>query len=152
MIKSTIIHVLVVTLTIGVVPAAAADGARNPCGAGKSGADDGKKAIRDRHITDYAALVKMGKALWNDTNLGASGMSCMTCHSGHENLNLDKVKAWPHLVKMTGDIVTLDQMITYCLINPVEAKPLDPNSVEMTAMSAYYHEYAKAFRQKRHAK
>ena len=126
-------------------------GGKNPCGLEKSGGDEGRKAIRDSHITDYAALAKTGIALWNDEKLGSNGMTCMSCHNEHANLNLDKVKGWPHLVKMAGDIVTLDQMITYCMINPMAAKPLDANSVEMTAISAYYHEYAKAFRQKRRA-
>ncbi len=128
-------------------------GARNPCAANPCAANpcgkSANKPIRSTHITDHKKLVAMGKRMWSDESLGTSGFSCMTCHDDHANLNLDKVKGWPHMVKMTGDIVTLDQMINYCMINPMAAEPLDPNSIEMTAMGAYYREYAAAFKKRR---
>lgn len=115
--------------------------AKNPCA--KGGED--VKPIRKAKAKNLKSLVKKGKALWNDENLGKSGMSCMTCHEDHASLNLDKKGAlhWPHKVKMASDILTLDQMINFCMINPMQAKQFDPNSIEMTAMSAYYFEYAK---------
>jgi cytochrome c len=116
--------------------------AKNPCA--KAGGDT--KPIRKAKAKDFQSLVKKGKALWNDENLGKSGMSCMTCHEDYASLNLDKKGAmhWPHEVKMPGDILTLDQMINFCMINPMQTKQLDPNSIEMTAMAAYYFEYAKS--------
>ena len=38
---------------------------------------------------------------------------------------------------MAGDIVTMDQMINFCMINPMKGKPLAWNSQEMTALGAY---------------
>jgi cytochrome c len=118
--------------------------APNPCGANPC-AKAPNKPIRATHITDYKKLVTAGERLWNDEKLGASGFSCMTCHADYENLKFGKVKGWPRFVKMTGDIVTLDQMINYCMMNPMEANPLDPNSIEMTAMAAYYRRYAAGY-------
>ncbi len=120
----------------------------NPCSKKTGSKGDAKKQIRAKHITDYKKLVAMGKKMWNDESLNDSGMSCMTCHADHENLNLDKYHGlWPHNVKgMTDDIVTLSQMINYCLINPMESKPLDYNSIHMTAMTAYYREYIKTYK------
>ena len=116
-----------------------ANNACNPCGS--------SKPIRSKHIKDHAQLVSMGKALWNKDTLGTSGFSCMTCHEDHEKLNIDRHNgSWPHYVHMSKDIVTLDQMINFCMINPMEGKQLDPNGIEMTAMSAYYAEYIRSFK------
>jgi cytochrome c len=113
----------------------------NPC------AKD-KKQFRSTHVTDYAKLVAMGEKMWNDDKLGKSGMSCMTCHADHQFLNLERHHGqWPHdIPKMTDDIVTLTQMTNYCMINPMQGEPIDPNSVEMTAMHAYYATYIKSFK------
>ncbi|VAX16504.1 hypothetical protein MNBD_NITROSPINAE02-191 [hydrothermal vent metagenome] len=113
----------------------------NPCASAPS------KPIRSIHVTDWNKLVAKGKALWNNEDLGKSGLACMTCHDEYERLNVDKHQGqWPHAVKMTNDIVTLDQMINFCMINPMEGSPLDSNGVEMTAMAAYYREYVKAYK------
>ena len=109
----------------------------NPCNPCEG---SGKKHIRPKRITDHKKLVSIGEKLWNNAKLGESGLSCMSCHADNEKLNLDSHHGeWPHNVPgMTDDIFTLTQMINYCMINPMEAKQLDPNSVEMTAMAAFY--------------
>ena len=109
----------------------------NPCNPCEG---SGKRHIRSERITDHKKLISIGEKLWNDTKLGKSGLSCMSCHAGNENLNFDSHHGeWPHNVPgMTDDILTLTQMINYCMINPMEGKQLDPNSVEMTAMAAFY--------------
>lgn len=123
-------------------------GMANPCGGMNPCAASGNKTIRRDHVTDKKALLKRGKALWESEKLGKSGLSCMTCHDEYEKLNLDDKTPWPRNVSMTGDIVTLDQMINYCVINPIAGEPLDPNSVDMTAMNAWYHEYVKGYKAK----
>ncbi len=112
----------------------------NPCAAKKPD----NKPIRSKHTNDYSKLLSMGKKLWNNDNLGKSGLSCMSCHDDHENLHPEKGLHWPRYVGMTNDILTLDQMINFCMVNPIEGKPLDPNSMEMTAMAAYYMQYMKS--------
>lgn len=109
----------------------------NPCANKKPD----MKPIRSKHTSDYPKLLAMGKKLWNDEGLGNSGLSCMSCHADHENLHPEKGLQWPRYVDMTKDILTLDQMINFCMINPIEGKLLDPNSMEMTAMAAYYMHY-----------
>jgi hypothetical protein len=39
---------------------------------------------------------------------------------------------------MPNDVITLDQMINFCMINPMKADPLPYGSKEMTALSAYF--------------
>lgn len=112
----------------------------NPCGGAQP------TPIRSKHITSQKKLVAMGKKLWNDDKLGNSGFSCMTCHEDYEKLNIGKHKGvWPHGVHMTKDIVTFTQMVNFCMINPMDGKQIDSNSIEMTAFQAYYSEYIKSF-------
>jgi cytochrome c len=114
-------------------PCAAKANPCNPCAAKAA-----VKKIRNTSITDQAALIAWGKKLWNDPKLGNSGLACQSCHINNALLNLDKVGPFPHYVKMPNDIVTLDQMINFCMINPMKTEPLDPNSLTMTALASYY--------------
>ena len=113
----------------------------NPCGAKKNACNPCSKMSKSK-----SNLVKMGKKLWNDTKLGKSGMSCMTCHVDHENLNLDKIGKFPHYVAMPDKVVTLEQMINFCMIKPMETKALPKGSKKMKALKAYYHEYVKSYK------
>jgi cytochrome c len=107
----------------------------NPC-------SGGNVDIRDNKFKNFQEAVDAGRKLWNDDeNLGAAGVACLSCHADFEFLNLDKRQNFPHFVKMTGDVVTLDQMINYCLVNPMKGKAIEWNSREMTAFAAYYRAY-----------
>ncbi len=112
----------------------------NPC-AGASKGEDGNKPIRKVAFSNFQEASDLGKKMWNDESLGSSGLSCLSCHSGYTNLNLEKRQNFPHLVNMVGDVVTLDQMINYCMINPMQGKQFEKNSKELTAMAAYYRTY-----------
>lgn len=120
-------------------------GIKNPCGVKNpcSAAPD-IKPIRSKHTKDYSKLIAMGKKLWNNDSLGKSGLSCMSCHDDHQDLYPEKGLSWPRYVNMPQDILTLDQMINFCMINPMEGKQLNPNSIKMTAMAAYYMHYMKS--------
>jgi len=122
-------------------------GMSNPCNPCNPCSDDGPKPIRHNKQKNYKRLVKLGERLWKNEKLGTSGNSCDTCHASDdpESLNLEKksTHSWPHYIGMPDDIVTLDQMINFCMVNPLKAKPLPANSVSMTALAAYYTEYAK---------
>ncbi len=111
----------------------------NPCG--MNPCSSGNKDIRGNKFKNFQEAVEMGRKMWHDENLGTSGLACLSCHGDFEMLNLDKRQNFPHFVKMTGDVVTLDQMINYCMLNPMKGKPFKWNSREMTAMAAYYRAY-----------
>jgi len=115
--------------------------AMNPC----AGGDEAKKKIRDGSFKNFQAAVSAGKKLWEDETLGKSGNSCLSCHSDFSLLNFEKRQNFPHYVEMVGDVVSLDQMINYCMLNPMEGEQLAPNSKEMTAMGAYYRAYRMQF-------
>ncbi len=105
---------------------------KNPCAAKQ--AAGAVTLIRKWPLKNYNMVVKRGARLWNDTRLGTSGTSCASCHPNGALLNS---KPYPKHVKMTMDIVTLDQMINFCMMNPMKAKPLAWNSQKLTALAAY---------------
>jgi len=107
----------------------------NPCAA------SAPTPIRPHAFNSFQQAADLGKTMWNDASLGTSGLSCMNCHDGYENLNLDKNQNFPHHVNMVGDVVSLDQMINFCMVNPMKGKQFEKNSKELTAMAAYFRAY-----------
>ena len=99
--------------------------------------------IRPTQQPSIKKLVKQGEKEWNNEALGSSGFTCMTCHDDHEILTN---RPWPHHIKMSNDVYTLDQMINFCLLNPMDGKKIDPLSQQMTAMAAFYTEYMKSWK------
>jgi len=107
----------------------------NPCSANQN------TPTRKHAFDSFQQAVAMGKKMWSDENLGTSEVACLSCHADHELLHLDRNQNFPHYVKMVGDVVTLDQMINYCMLNPMKGKQFEKNSKELTAMAAYYRAY-----------
>jgi len=120
----------------------------NPCSMNPCSADV-KKKIRPQAFNSFQEAVDMGRKMWNDDEgMGKAGVACLSCHADFDLLNLEKRQNFPHYVKMVGDVVTLDQMINYCLLNPMDGQQLDQNSKEMTAMAAYYRSYRMQYLRK----
>ena len=87
----------------------------NPCSASAN------TPIRPHAFNSFQEAVDLGKKMWNDDeNMGTAGVACLSCHADFDLLNLEKRQNFPHYVKMVGDVVTLDQMINYCLVNPMK--------------------------------
>jgi hypothetical protein len=108
----------------------------NPCSA-----SGGNTPIREHAFDNFQQAADMGRKMWSDESLGTAGVSCKSCHADYELLNLDRNQNFPHFVEMTGDVVTLDQMINYCMVNPMKGKQFEKNSKELTAMAAYFRAY-----------
>lgn len=113
-------------------------GGKNPCGKNPCGMT--VKKIRKTPVLDMNELMKLGEKLFNDTKLGKSGMSCASCHPDGEGL---KKTPYPRYINMADDTLTLDQMINFCMINPMKGKPFQWNSKEITALSAYVQAHSK---------
>ncbi|OIO70661.1 MAG: hypothetical protein AUJ57_08185 [Zetaproteobacteria bacterium CG1_02_53_45] len=114
--------------------------AMNPC-SGANPCSAGNTPIRKHAFDNFQQAADAGKKMWGDESLGTAGVSCLSCHADHELLNLGKNQNFPHYVNMVGDVVTLDQMINYCMVNPMKGKQFDKNSKELTAMAAYFRAY-----------
>jgi len=113
----------------------------NPCGMNPCSAS-ANTPIRPHAFNSFQEAVALGKKMWSDDeHMGKAGVACLSCHADFDLLNLERRQNFPHYVKMVGDVVTLDQMINYCLVNPMKGKQLEKNSKELTAMAAYYRAY-----------
>jgi len=117
----------------------------NPCSM-KQGAASQNTPIREHAFDSFSQAVALGKKMWNDDTLGTSGVACMSCHADYALLHLDRNRNFPHYVNMVGDVVTLDQMINYCMLNPMKGRQFEKNSKELTAMAAYYRAYRMQYR------
>ncbi len=119
-------------------PCAANPCGGNPCAVNPCAAKMKVKPVRTEKIKSLNDAVNLGEKLWKDTKLGSSGLSCNTCHAAGKAYNKTALQPYPHYVSMPNDVVTLDQMINFCMINPMKADPLPYGSKEITALNAYF--------------
>jgi cytochrome c len=134
--------------------------AANPCA--PKAATAGKPAIAPKLLSrpngtrpfqgDHAQLVKQGEKLFKSTKLSTNEMSCQSCHQGNANFAEGFRTAYPHPVAMVQEksglaSVDLEQAIQFCMVAPMQAKPLPWNSRELAALSAYNLELQKSFAQ-----
>ncbi len=126
--------------------------ARNPCAAAMG--VDPKLVIRPAGTTPYAApradLVAEGERLWKSTGLSTNGMACETCHHNGGAFNASFAQPYPHTVEMPKarfgiQQVTAEEMVQFCMVTPMAAKPLPWNSRELAALTAYAGEVQGAF-------
>jgi hypothetical protein len=105
-------------------------------------------------FSTFNAASAKGKRLWNDSTLGTTGFTCLSggCHSDFSNLGFDNNQLYPHYVEMAEKVVTLTQMINYCLINPMAGKALEADSDKMTAMASFYRSYRIKYRSEKERK
>lgn len=130
--------------------------AANPCAATSAPAVDKALFLRPKGTRlakgNHAQLVKEGKALAMDTKLGTSGLSCNSCHLNNAAFMPSFAKPYPHqiaMVKERADVkspVRLDEMVQFCMVVPMAAKPLPWKSRSLAALTAYFGEVQKTFR------
>ncbi|TAN54442.1 MAG: cytochrome C peroxidase, partial [Betaproteobacteria bacterium] len=89
-----------------------------------------------------ADLVKAGELLWSDTRISTNGMSCNTCHKDGAAFSASFAKPYPHAVAMAQrqsklKSITMEQMVQFCMVVPMAAKPLAWDSKELAALTAY---------------
>jgi cytochrome c len=135
--------------------------AANPCSPGQAAGDasaevDPKLVLRPKGSKlqggNSAQLAKEGKALFNDPKLSTNGMSCATCHVDNQaNFAPGFAKPYPHVVAMVNQKsgvaeVNLDEMVQFCMVVPMAAKPLPWDSRQLAALTAYAAELQTAFR------
>jgi cytochrome c len=135
--------------------------AANPCSPMQAAGDaavevDPKLVLRPKGIKPQggnpAQLAKEGKALFNDPKLSTNGMSCATCHVDNQaNFAPGFAKPYPHEVAMVNQKsglsqVQLDEMVQFCMVVPMAAKPLPWDSRQLAALTAYAAELQAAFR------
>ncbi|OHC76436.1 MAG: hypothetical protein A3G18_03565 [Rhodospirillales bacterium RIFCSPLOWO2_12_FULL_58_28] len=102
---------------------------------------------------DPASLAKEGERLFKDQKLSTNGLSCSSCHEDNKAFMPGFAEPYPHFVAMAAEMgkvksVHLDEMVQFCMVAPMEAKPLAWESRELAALAAYVGELQKKFQSK----
>lgn len=97
---------------------------------------------------ELTTSIERGKALFNDPKLGTSGQTCNTCHmkggtidgkmgemsiKAFDALNTKYPKYW----MMAKKVMTLDQVINWCVVMPLKGTPLAWDDQKLTDLAAY---------------
>ena len=106
--------------------------------------------ITEDEMQKYQESVDRGKALFNDPTLGSTGGNCSTCHlEGGTKTNPEQMmgftmkafddisKDYPKYWLMTNKVMTLDQVINFCIITPLEGEALNLGDQRLADLGAY---------------
>jgi len=82
------------------------------------------------------AAVDHGRDLWHGSNpsMSGNGLACGNCHPDAAASNPN---TFPKFQADLGKVITLRDMINWCITVPQGGKPLDVNGDDMIAMEAY---------------
>jgi cytochrome c len=83
---------------------------------------------------EFMTVVKEGELLFHSSALGKNKVSCDQCHPNASNTHPE---TYPKFQKQIGKVVSLAEMINWCLRNPLEGEPLAIDDPRMTALQAY---------------
>jgi thiosulfate dehydrogenase len=97
-------------------------------------ADEFTKADIERWQQEYMAVVKQGREVFIDPNLGTNGVVCAQCHPNGANTHPE---TYPKFQQQLGKVAPLWEMINWCIRNPLEGKALKADDPSMIALQAY---------------
>jgi len=103
-------------------------------GSATARADEFTQQDVERWTGQFMEVVAQGRALWTDGKLGTNGVACAQCHPNAANTHPE---TYPKFQKQIGKVITLPEMINWCLRNPLEGRTLALDDPKMTAMVAY---------------
>jgi len=106
-----------------------------------------KKMMADPKA-ELTKVIEQGKALFNDPSLGTSGMTCNSCHkeggtkpSKMKGMDIDPFNnlgaEYPRYFMMAKKVLTLDQVVNFCITMPLKGKALASDDPRLTALVAY---------------
>lgn len=96
--------------------------------------DEFTKEDLKRWEQEFITVVNEGDKLFHSSKLGGNTVSCDQCHPNASNTHPE---TYPKFQKQIGRVVTLLEMVNWCIQNPLEGKPLTADDPRMTALLAY---------------
>ena len=97
-------------------------------------ADEFTKEDLKRWEQEFITVVNEGDQLFHSGKLGGNGVSCDQCHPNATNTHPE---TYPKFQKQIGKVVSLFEMVNWCIRNPLEGKDLAADDPRMTALLAY---------------
>lgn len=83
---------------------------------------------------EYMKVVKQGRQVFTDPNLGSNTVVCAQCHPNATNTHPE---TYPKFQKQLGKVAPLWEMINWCIQNPLEGEVLSADDPKMIALQAY---------------
>lgn len=96
-----------------------------------------------RWQAEFDQTAAYGRELWTNAakvQLGTNKVACAQCHPNAANTHPE---TYPKFQKQLGKVAYLTEMVNWCIRNPLEGKPIGPESREMTALLAYIYKERK---------
>ena len=99
-----------------------------------SSADEFSAEDLKRWQEQFMSVVSQGEKLFHSGDLGKNRVSCDQCHPNGANTHPE---TYPKFQKQLGKVITLREMINWCLRNPLEGDPLPLDDPKLTAIESY---------------
>ena len=116
------VFILVVVCTVGLTWLSLASG------------DEFTKEDLKRWEQEFITVVNEGDALFHSGKLGGNGVSCDQCHPNATNTHPE---TYPKFQKQIGRVISLFEMVNWCIRNPLEGDPLAAGDPKMIALLSY---------------
>ena len=97
-------------------------------------ADDFTEGDLKRWNQEFMSVVAQGEKLFHSPDLGTNKVSCDQCHPNAANTHPE---TYPKFQQQIGRVITLSEMINWCIQNPLEGEPLPLDDARMTALLSY---------------
>lgn len=97
-------------------------------------ADEFTEADIQRWQRQFMSVANEGRRLWTSAELGNNGVACVQCHPNASNTHPE---TYPKFQQQLGKVVSVWEMINWCIRNPLEGQPLAADDPKMTALQAY---------------
>lgn len=96
-------------------------------------ADEFTRADLERWDNEFMTVVVKGEKLFHSA-LGTNKVSCDQCHPNASNTHPE---TYPKFQQQIGRVVSLFEMVNWCIQNPLEGDPLPADDPKMTALLSY---------------
>ena len=97
-------------------------------------ADEFTKEDLARWQQEYMTVVDQGDRLFHGGLGNPNTVSCDQCHPNAANT---RPETYPKFQKQLGKVAVLGEMITWCIMNPLEGEVLALDDPNMIALQAY---------------
>jgi thiosulfate dehydrogenase len=99
-----------------------------------TGAKEFTKEDLERWDREFMTVVMEGEKLFHSSSLGKNKVSCDQCHPNAANTHPE---TYPKFQQQIGRVVSLFEMVNWCLQNPLEGDPLAADDPKMVALLSY---------------
>ena len=88
----------------------------------------------ERWDKEFMSVVMEGEKLFHSSSLGTNKVSCDQCHPNAANTHTE---TYPKFQQQIGRVVSLFEMVNWCIRNPLEGDPLAADDPKMVALLSY---------------